>query len=401
MKKTILTIMVAAMMLVAFTACEQQPNVWNLVGKTVEYVTIQSGDTEYLVGQPFDASRYTLAITYKDGTTGTENGNGILSVADKAEDTAGSKSVDVTIGEYKGTLNVTYYDIDKLTIEGAATTSVVKDTTDPNKIDLTGATVTAYYANSGKTMELAENEYKVMSVVAKEVGADKGTVFVRYTGVAEDATDDAKNNAKYYATFTVDVTEPGEVISAADVTAIKSVTFVGDPIFAGSSAASAATSTSNWKVVGTDGTNEYTFKANEFTVSAATNMTTPDDYAVYIAVTAATKTPNLTYSSAEVTVYDDLTGIVATGPYALTKGSNEDYVLGATDKTSLANMIRAIKSGNQQVSGNFTIVDFDDPFIPRTSNSKNVTATFTWDGNGGEKEYTVTFTVTVTRTGNV
>ena len=393
MKKTILTIMVAAMMLVAFTACEQQPNVWNPVGKTVEYVTIQSGDTEYLVGQPFDASRYTLAITYKDGTTGTENGNGILSVEDNAEDTAGSKSVDVTIGNYTGTLNVTYYDIDKLTIEGAATTSVVQGTTDPDKIDLTGATVTAYYANSGKTMELAENEYKVMSVVAKEVGADKGTVFVTYTGTTLEESK--------YATFTVDVTEPGEVISAADVTAIKSVTFVGDPIFAGSSAASAATSTSNWKVVGTDGTNEYTFKANEFTVSAATNMTTPDDYAVYIVVTAATKTPNLTYSSAEVTVYDDLTGIVATGPYALTKGSNEDYVLGDTDKTSLANMIRAIKSGNQQVSGNFTIVDFDDPFIPRTSNSKNVTATFTWDGNGGEKEYTVTFTVTVTRTGNV
>ena len=342
MKKTILTIMVAAMMLVAFTACEQQPNVWNPVGKTVEYVTIQSGDTEYLVGQPFDASRYTLAITYKDGTTGTENGNGILSVADNAEDTAGSKSVNVTIGNYNGTLNVTYYDIDKLTIEGAATTSVVQGTTDPDKIDLTGATVTAYYANSGKTMELAENEYKVMSVVASEVGADKGTVFVRYTGVAVADSDDVTTNAKYYANFTVDVTDKAEASGPA--VSITGIALAKDvKVFYGDSSANK----SNYVVTGQNKDGEtVTLEDNEYSLYFASDVVGADGKFVktgsvtpYVVLTSD---PTKTFTSGSINVEDYIVDV------QIVDGSNEK-VAEITNVTRNAAPASAISSPNKIV----------------------------------------------------
>ena len=74
MKKTILTIMVAAMMLVAFTACEQP--VPGLSKAIIDADIVQNGT--FLVGQPFDASKFSVNVTYSDKSTGTLEGVNVV-----------------------------------------------------------------------------------------------------------------------------------------------------------------------------------------------------------------------------------------------------------------------------------------------------------------------------------
>ena len=394
MKKVFIGVL-AALMLVAFTACEQQPNVWNPNGKTIESVTILSGSTDYLVYQPFDASRYTLEVLYEDGTTDEKNGDGILKLADGMNLLAGAKPVEVTIGNYAGTLVVNYYAIDKLTISGAATTSVPAGTTDPDKIDLTGAVVTAYYANNSKSVELASNEYKVTSVVATTADPDKddeGTVFVRYTALPVEADDDATKNASYYATFSVDVTEV-KTPTANDVTSIKSAVLSEghENVFITDTPATALAA-GNWTVIGETPYGDYTFKSGEFTVSLPTSFATSGSYKVEIKATAA----EVSYVTS-VTVLKDLDSatITASGALALTASKNEDIEL---TPAQFASLIKANDKETSQAATGFTVTSISQVLIPRTSDSATVNIEFTWGGNSGAKTYTLNnISVNVTR----
>ncbi len=83
MKKTILTIMVAAMMLVAFTACEQaqMPTYRN-----VDYITIKQV-ADFVEGQPFDAANFQVIAHNTDNTETVIDGQGLVTI-----DTASGKS---------------------------------------------------------------------------------------------------------------------------------------------------------------------------------------------------------------------------------------------------------------------------------------------------------------------
>ena len=74
MKKTILTIMVAAMMLVAFTACEQaqMPTY-----KNADYLTIVQ-NTAFIEGQAFNANNFEVVVHYTYGSTSTIPGAGVV-----------------------------------------------------------------------------------------------------------------------------------------------------------------------------------------------------------------------------------------------------------------------------------------------------------------------------------
>ena len=76
MKKTILTIMVAAMMLVAFTACEQQMPSY----KNADFVSVDQTKA-FIAGQPFDASYFTVTLHYTDGSTSQVSPSGVVSAA--------------------------------------------------------------------------------------------------------------------------------------------------------------------------------------------------------------------------------------------------------------------------------------------------------------------------------
>ena len=67
MKKSISAILVAALMLFAFTACEQQPINWpqEITGISA----VKTGDITYLEGEAFDFRGLQIVANYKDGTT--------------------------------------------------------------------------------------------------------------------------------------------------------------------------------------------------------------------------------------------------------------------------------------------------------------------------------------------
>ena len=76
MKKSILTIVLAAMMLVAFTACEQSMPTY----KNADYITI-SQNTPFIAGQTFDANNFDVTVHYTDGSTSVIPGAGVVKVA--------------------------------------------------------------------------------------------------------------------------------------------------------------------------------------------------------------------------------------------------------------------------------------------------------------------------------
>ena len=65
-KKSIFFVALAALMLIAFTACEQPANIWNPNGKVPTALNItQTGD--FVVGQPFDSSKFSVEVVYENG----------------------------------------------------------------------------------------------------------------------------------------------------------------------------------------------------------------------------------------------------------------------------------------------------------------------------------------------
>ena len=96
-KKSIFVVALAALMLIAFTACEQQPNVWNPNGKTPTMATItQTGSFVY--GQLFDASKFSVEVTYEDGSVSTISGSGIVTLDSETSWVKDGDTVSVALG---------------------------------------------------------------------------------------------------------------------------------------------------------------------------------------------------------------------------------------------------------------------------------------------------------------
>lgn len=91
MKKTILTIMVAAMMLVAFTACQENPD---FLGYNPTMVTLEQNST-IVTGQTVTPDMFTATVTYANGKTAvadgiveiTEEGKALASITKGASET--------------------------------------------------------------------------------------------------------------------------------------------------------------------------------------------------------------------------------------------------------------------------------------------------------------------------
>ena len=134
MKKTILVSLVAVMMLFAFTACEQP--VPGLSKAIIDADIVQNGT--FLVGQPFDASKFSVNVTYSDGTKGTLEGVNVTTTGD-ADSVKNGDKVSVTLptaapnysGNNVATSNTTFngslvaYSIKSLAVTGPATVSSV------------------------------------------------------------------------------------------------------------------------------------------------------------------------------------------------------------------------------------------------------------------------------------
>ena len=165
MKKTILTIMVAAMMLVAFTACEQQMPTY----KVPTGLTISTTKTAYIVGEVVDTSTFSGVVRYSDGSsdnlTGAElslnlkkiakDGN-LITATYGAADASGKGNV------VEATTVVYGYEVTKAVL-GNLPTSVVQsaeeDERTAQELPTDGVTVTVTYG--GNTRELTAGEYSL------------------------------------------------------------------------------------------------------------------------------------------------------------------------------------------------------------------------------------------------
>ena len=158
-KKSIFVVALAALMLIAFTACEQAPIVMDPNGKIPTNVIItQTGD--FVEGQQFDSSKFSVSVVYEDGTTDPVN-NANIAFKPATGETA------VTSGSY---VEVSVTTISKegngtVTVSGSKTLDVYPIT----DLTITG-TVAPGFNGSGFVSAIKESD---LTVVANYLDADR------------------------------------------------------------------------------------------------------------------------------------------------------------------------------------------------------------------------------------
>ena len=162
MKKSISAILVAALMLFAFTACEQQMPTY----KVPTGLTISTTKTDYIVGEVLDPSTFSGVVRYSDGSSDNLTGSE-LSFAGLTAITEGENTITVNYGGVTGkeatvvsaTATVYGYKITDVVL-GNLPTTVAQATSagDANQpLSADGVTVTVTY--NGQTKELAAGSY--------------------------------------------------------------------------------------------------------------------------------------------------------------------------------------------------------------------------------------------------
>ena len=187
-KKSIFVVALAALMLIAFTACEQAVPGLSTVVRSAEIV--QTG--VFLEGQPFDASKFSVNVTYTDGSNGTLNGVNVLYDGD-ASSVENGEQVRIVLPtaapNYSGSNVVTRdttfygsliaYKIDSLTVTGPTDAITTSETTGTAKVSVKNSdfTVIANYRDSqgvAQTMTLvADADYTVEATLDKTISASE------------------------------------------------------------------------------------------------------------------------------------------------------------------------------------------------------------------------------------
>ena len=205
MKKSILTIVLAALMLIGFTACEQA------VYKVPTGLSVTATRTGYLAGEPIDINTISGTLEYSDGSTRSISGSELSIV--------GGEGVYVaSYGKLTATLEITEYkvaDIKSLAISELPTTVEAKATSveaegvatlpngDTSNVDVT-LTITAL-TQVGTTAEPKITAYAVntMAYTGEVTGTDDWQVTVVSAGEF-DITDIKTISVTYVNTTTPD-----------------------------------------------------------------------------------------------------------------------------------------------------------------------------------------------------
>ena len=170
MKKSILIGALAVLMLVAFTACNQQMPTYKIpVGMTAE-----ASKTEYLEGEYVDPSTITATVKFSDNSTQTINGTSLGIAAEKMGATVKPITVfygvttdanDKENGGVSATVNLTGYAVTSAAVSNLPTSAASDGT-----IDTEGVSVTVSYGN-GKTRTLTSGEFTFSASVASPAGS--------------------------------------------------------------------------------------------------------------------------------------------------------------------------------------------------------------------------------------
>ena len=210
--KSIFVVALAALILVAFTACQQAPALSTAV-RTAEIV--QNG--VFFEGQPFDASKFTVNVTYTDGTPGTigagnvtykpdsENKTGKIANGDQVSITLpvaypnyGGSASTVTPGETEFTASIIVYEFAKVTVTG--TDKLVFDGTNFASKELNPTVVATYVDKEGQIQEVTlvkDIDYEIADFNADSVvdkpsadkeGSTNVTIDLNYGGYDDTVT---------------------------------------------------------------------------------------------------------------------------------------------------------------------------------------------------------------------
>ena len=208
MKKSILTIVLAALMLIGFTACEQA------VYKVPTGLSVTATRTGYLTGEPIDINTISGTLEYSDGSTRSISGSELSIVSG-----SGAGVYTVSYGNLVAILEVTEYkvaDITSLAISDLPATVEAKETSvevegvatlpngDTSNVDVT-LTITAL-TQVGATAEPTISTYTVGNGTVsadKVTGTDDWQVTVVSAGEF-DITDIKTISVTYVNTTTPD-----------------------------------------------------------------------------------------------------------------------------------------------------------------------------------------------------
>ena len=188
MKKSISAILVAALMLFAFTACEQQ--VPTIPSQAHELTGVQyvSGPLAYHEGEDFNPSAYQVKLIYKDALNETVSGEAYLNVNVTSWEVSNGSSATIPVYYGAGTdkkeaFSVTLYTAEVNVDITNAVTSVAYDIKEGDAVSLTGVTATlkigdgtteSYPISNLKAVYAAGNTVNVTSTEGIKVNLVKG-----------------------------------------------------------------------------------------------------------------------------------------------------------------------------------------------------------------------------------
>ena len=203
MRKSILIGVLAALMLFAFTACDNQVSTY----KIPNGMTAETSKTVYLEGERIDPSTITATVYYTDGSSEKISGDRLGVPAEavtlEAEKTSATKQIEVSFGGKTAEVTVNVYKVDKAVLSNLPTTAQV----DPEKgivVNTDSVGVTVYYNNSLSSRTLVKGEYKLEAKVAEN--AEPGSKDQSVTSTLE-AFDQSVTSIEGDENWKVDVDE--------------------------------------------------------------------------------------------------------------------------------------------------------------------------------------------------
>ena len=205
-KKSIFVVALAALMLIAFTACEQPANIWNPNGKIPTALNITQNEP-FVEGQLFDASKFSVEVVYQDGSKETTTSANVTLhggtdsvLAPGAVVSASLTTVGANAGSFQvsSTRAIDVRTIDSVTVVAPATLDL------NSSVDSIAVkslfTVTANYEGGSVVVKPAEFAISGLNTTTK--GEDKtGAIDVKFASDTVVATSDA---------FTIDIVDPEE-----------------------------------------------------------------------------------------------------------------------------------------------------------------------------------------------
>ncbi len=356
--KKIFVVALAALMLVAFTACQA-----NTIPTQVRAITGITGP-DYLVGQTFDAKDFTVTVQYTDGTSEELNGSGIVALADGETFPASAGTYDVvasignaSTGNYnltataKATGTFYVYNVTSIEVTTAPTTVTFEEGKTLTDADLAGIVVTATYGKS-KTVELDASEYALSSVSTLN-GTSTGLKVPGYAETKDDGykalvcVESSVGGTAESATYEIAVTEGTknvyEMESAPVVMRVTALDSMPDAIYYGQSTTEVTNNievrisdnlSTTWSDADSVVVTNYTVQwgagvtNNRFEV-AGTALETPETVN-YVVVVDYDGTRLVSTTPEEVSVYNYVTSVVVTEGLKLSNAVKGEAIQGSS-----------------------------------------------------------------------